>query len=380
MNFLLRKSSRNKINLQNLRLPKIGFFSTGGLGNNVTLVLVPLVAAADVAVSFIPGSPLNFQDKTLDKFESIPGVRTSFSLEEFQAQLLKVGGVMAMLPEEIARTHQDTHPFHDSSTLGTRPALIQNFILSQKSVGGTQGIVFDIKVGQDSFLKSMYEARSFVSSLKKGCDLMKIRSSFLLSDMDQPLGEAIGNSLELIEATKVLKGNGPLDVLKLALELGSEMLLLAKKSLTKTEAKSCLKKKIEGGKALRKFEEIIKAQGGNPLIINDNSLLPLAKVRKKVCSLKKGYIHEIKMNTIGLLWHELAIGHKKQGREVDSRPGFLILKKIGDRIQKEEALAEIHINETSFLPATQKKLKEAFIISEGPPDFKPLIIENIRNS
>jgi len=333
------------------------------------------VTSAGVSVPLVSPSPINTQDNTLEKLESIPGVKTSLSREEFQAQMLKVGSVIARLPEQIASSHQKNYKFNHSSASGIDPAEIESLVLNQKSAGAIQGIVFDIKVGEGSFLKSRYEARILVSSLEKACNRLEIRPSFLLSDMDQPLGESIGNSLEMIEVANVLKGTGPLDVLKLALELGSEMLLLAKKSENRTLAKSCLKRKIEEGKALKKFEEIIEAQGGNPLLVRDYSLFARSKLRRKVYSLRKGYLYRIKTNEINHLWHELAPSQQER-----DRAGFLIFKKIGDRIEEGEALAEAHLNEPELLPMIESSLRETFVLSKIPPDFKPFIIESMRKN
>jgi len=362
-----------KINFQDLSTPKIGYYTTGGLGNKIPLILAPLMASAGVSVPMISGSPLNTQDNTLDKFESIPGIKTSLSLEEFQTQLLDVGGVIAMLPKEITGSHQKIYEIPDSSTSEIVTNAIERFILNQKLAGGIQGIVFDVKVGESSSLKSRHEARNFAKCLERVCNRLQIRFSFLLSALDQPLGESVGNSLEVIEAIKVLKGNGPLDVLKLALELGSEMHLLANKLKIKTEAKNHLRGKIEEGEAVKKFEEIIKAQGGNPQVISNSCLFPYPKMRRRVYSPKKGYIHSIKTTEISHLWQEIATSQQERDNS-----GFLFFKKIGDRIEEGEVMAEVHLNEPK--PAIESQLQDAFILSKNPPEFKPFIIESIRKS
>jgi thymidine phosphorylase len=252
---------------------------------------------------------------------------------------------------------------------------IENLVLCQKLAGGIQGIVFDVKVGEGSFLKSRHEARIFISTLERACNRLEISSSFLLSDLDQPLGESIGNCLEVIEAVKVLKGNGPLDVLKLVLELGSEMLFLAKKSKNKIMAKNKLRRKIEDGNAIKKFEEIIEAQGGNPLFISADSLLFQSKFMKRVYSPRKGYLRRVKMREINHLWYELTANESAR-----DRVGFLILKKIGDRIEENETIAEVYFNEASPWPVIKRQLRKAFILSKNVPDFRPFIIESIRKN
>ena len=333
------------------------------------------MASAGVSIPLISSSSLNTQDNILDKFASIPGVRTSLSLEEFQAQLQKVGSVIASIPKQVISSYQKVFKFDYASASGMSLAEIENLVLSQKLAGGIQGIVFDVKVGEGSFLKNRHEAIIFISALERVCNLLEIPSSFLLSDLDQPLGESIGNRLEVIEAVKVLRGNGPLDVLKLALELGAEMLFLAKKSKTKIIAKSNLKRKIEDGNAIKKFEEIINAQGGNPLFISADSLLFQSKLVKRVHSPRKGYLHKVKMKEINHLWSKLMTNEPER-----DKAGFLIFKKIGDRIDENEAIAEVYLSEESPWPGIKRQLREAFILLKNAPDFKPFIIESIRKN
>lgn len=338
---------------------------------------MPLVTAAGVTIPIISGFSTPSQNKTLEKFSSIPGFKTSLSLYEFHDQLLRVGAVISHLLEDITKDYQEINCDFEYPFPKAHQAFIQTYILSQKLAFGVNRITFDIKVGEGSFLNTLREARNFGFSLRRICKRMNIDSSYILSNLDQPLGQAIGNSLEVREAIEVLKGKGPLDVLKLALEIGSEMLFLADMAPNKTEAKICLKSKIEEGKALDKFKEIIKAQKGIPLIVDDYDLLPLAKVRKKVFSLKEGYIVRIKMREIALLQQRLSTGQKSQMSSTNHDAGFLIFKKLGDKTLKGDVLAEVYLNEESALSIIQEKLREAFLIVENPPDFKPFIIEKI---
>ena len=242
---------------------------------------------------------------------------------------------------------------------------------------GVNGASFDIKVGEGSFLKNSKEARSLALSLKNVCNRLRIKSTFILSDMNQPLGQAVGNSIEVREVLEVLKGKGPLDVLKLALELGTEMLLLAKISLNRTEAKRDLKDKIIKGEALEKFKQIIEAQKGNPRIIDDYSLLPQAKKRMKIISPNRGFIHKIMMKKIRSVCLDLEARSKKSADSSDHGSGLLIFKKIGEKVGKGETLAEVHFNRVKNVSRLEKECQRAFIISEKPPDFRPFIIERL---
>ncbi|NIM89543.1 MAG: hypothetical protein GTO17_01185 [Candidatus Aminicenantes bacterium] len=333
------------------------------------------MSSAGVSIPLILSSSPSAQDNSLDKFASIPGVRISLSLQELKKQLLKVGSAIAAIPDQTASSFKRIYEFDESSTAGKGLAEIEKLVLSQKLVGGMQGIVFDVKVGEGSSLMSRQEAKIFISSLEKLCKRLEIGSCFILNNLNQPLGESIGNCLEVREVAKTLKGNGPLDVLKLVLELGSEMLLLARKFKTKTEAKSWLKRKIEERQALRKFEEIVMAQGGNSLLFSDGSLFPRAKIRKILLSPRTGYLQRIKMEEMNHLWHEFTTSQPDS-----DRTGFLIFKKIGDRIEEDEVIAEVHLNDAGPWPVLGNRLKKAFILSKKPPGFKPFIIESVRNS
>jgi pyrimidine-nucleoside phosphorylase len=333
------------------------------------------VSSAGVAIPLILSSSPNTQDNSLDKFASIPGLRISLNLQELKTQLLKVGSAIAAIPSQTSSSIRRIHEFDESSAAGMSLAETERLVLSQKLAGRIQGIVFDIKVGEGASLMSREEAKIFVSSLEKVCKRLEIGSSFILNDLNQPLGESIGNCLEVRETIKILKGNGPLDVLRLVLELGSEMLLLARKAKTKTEAKSCLKRKIEEGQALRKFKEIIKAQGGNSLLVSDDSLFPRANLRKILCSPIKGYLQRIKMEEINHLWHELTTSQPNS-----DRTGFLIFKKIGERVEEDEVITEVHLNNVDPWLVLGSRLKKAFVLSKKPPGFKPFIIESIRKT
>ncbi len=195
--------------------------------------------------------------------------------------------------------------------------------------------------------------------------------------MNQPLGQAVGNALEVREILEILKGKGPLDVLKLSLELGTEILLLAKKSSNRTEVKRELKEKIINGEALEKFKQIIEVQKGNSRIIDDYSLLPQAKNKMKILSTKIGFIHKIMLKQIHSLRLELETAGMNQTDSIDTGPGFLIFKKIGEKVEKGETLAEVRFNKLKNISRFEKEFRRAIIISEKPPDFQPFIIERI---
>ena len=385
------KNWQEEIALPDIRLPKFAPYSTGWSIDKVSLVLVPLVSSAGVVVSkisepfaFLLGSAgkhafhslVNF-NRHSNKLQSIPRFQTSLSPKEIKNQLSQVGAVLFSPPKQMASFFKKISASKGANSWQDLRDSLLSYFMSSILLCGVKGASFDIKVGEGSFLKNSKEARSFALSLKNVCNRLRITSTFILSDMNQPLGQAMGNSLEIREVLEVLKGKGPLDVLKLALELGTEILILAKKSLNRTEAKRDLKDKIIKGKALEKFKQIIEAQKGNPRIIDDYSLLPQAKNRMKILSPNRGFIHKIMMKQIHSVCLELEAGCKQPADSTDHGPGLLIFKKIGEKVEKGETMAEVHFNKVKNVSRLEKESQGAFIISEKPPDFRPFIIERL---
>jgi len=384
------KDWQEKITPAGIRLPKFTSFSIGWPNLKVSLVLMPLVASAGVVVSkiFEPFTLLGLPgDQTLDvpaninshsnKLQSIPGFQTSLSPKEINNQLSRVGAVLFFPPEEMASLYKRISASEGTNSFQDHRYSLLGCFVSSILLCGVDGASFDIKVGEGSFLKNSKEARSLVQSLINVCNRLKIISTFILSDINQPLGQALGSSLEIREVLEILKRKGPLDVLKLVLELGTEILLLAKKTLNRTEAKRVLKEKIIRGEALEKFKQIIEAQKGDPRIIDDYSLLPQAKDRMKILSPKKGFIQKIMMKQIRSVCLELETGSKQPADSGDHGPGLLIFKKIGEKVEKGETLAEVHFNKVKNVSRLEKEAQGAFIISEKPPGFRPFIIERI---
>jgi pyrimidine-nucleoside phosphorylase len=384
------KDWHKKIGLSEITLPKFAPYSTGWPVDKVVLVLVALVSSAGVAVSKII-EPLalsasagkqafssldNFNGHS-NKLQSIPGFQTSLSPKKIKEQLSRVGAVLFSPPKQMASFFKKIPAPKDLNYGQDRHDLLLSRFVGSILLSGVNGASFDLKVGEGSFLKNSQEARSLALSLKDVCNRLRISSAFILSDINQPLGQAVGDSLEVKEVLDVLKGNGPSDVLKLALELGTEILLLAKKSTSRTEAKRILKEKIVEGKALEKLKKIIEAQKGNPRIIDDYSFLPQAKNRMEIISPKNCFIHKIMMKQIRSFCAELETGREKAAGSSDHGPGILIFRKIGDKVEKGETLAEVHFNQVKSVSWLKKQSQKVFSFSEKPPDFQPLIIERI---
>lgn len=334
---------------------KVDKHSTGGVGDKVSLVLAPLVAVCGVKVPMISGRGLGHTGGTLDKLESIPGFRTNLTLSEFKRNLSEIGVCIMGQTENVAPADKKIYALRDVTGTVESIPLIVSSILSKKLASGVDGIVFDVKCGNGAFMQTEKKAKELSKALIRICRRMKRKAVALITDMNQPLGEAVGNSLEVIESIEALKGKGPEDLLDVTLALGAEMLILSKKAKNRKEAKKKLKYAIESGVGLKKFEQIIKQQGGNHEVIHNYGLLPKAKYEIEVKSDRTGYVKSIQTKEIGLACCKLGAGREKTDDRIDPAVGFLIKKKVGDYVKRGEPMAYVFAN----------SLKKGKIATEG---------------
>ncbi len=319
--------------------------STGGVGDKTSFILAPIAAACGVKVPMIAGRGLGHTGGTVDKIESIEGFNTSLNLEAFSKQLKENGIVLIGQTKDIAPADKKIYALRDvTGTIESIP-LITASIMSKKLAEGASGIVMDIKTGPGAFMKTKTQARALAKSISSTALRFNKNIMTILTDMSQPLGHAIGNSLEIIESIETLKNKGPKDLTDISLELAGAMIYLA--GITKTHSSGIKKAKqsIIDGSALEKFRELIKIQGGNPNIIEDYSLLPIAKNTLKVKSKQSGYITSIDGLKLGLQCVELGGGRKKSTDKIDFAVGFITHKKIGQKIMKDEDLITIYYHD-----------------------------------
>lgn len=319
--------------------------STGGIGDKTSFILAPLAAACGVKVPMIAGRGLGHTGGTVDKVEAIDGFKTSLTLEEFQELLEKEGLVLIGQTGEIAPADKIIYGLRDvTATIESIP-LITASIMSKKLAEGAQGIVMDIKVGNGAFMKSKSQAKKLARSIRNtglrfGRNMMTV-----LSDMNQPLGNAVGNSLEIIESIETLKGNGPKDLTDLSLHLAGGMIHIG--GLAKTHSAGIRKAKeaLKSGRALKVFREMIERQGGNPNVIDDYSLLPQASHHHVVTASRSGYIKKMQATEIGLHVVSLGGGRHKASDVIDFGVGLTFHKKVGDKVKEGEPIVTIHHNE-----------------------------------
>ncbi len=337
-------NSGDTISLDRISGIKVDKHSTGGVGDSTTLVLGPLVAAAGAPVAKMSGRGLGHTGGTLDKLESIPGFRIDLSKEEFikivnDKKIAVMGQTQSLAPAD-----GKLYSLRDVTATVDSIPLIASSIMSKKLAAGADGIVLDVKTGDGAFMKTIEDSFKLAEEMVKiGTHLNRETVAFI-TNMDQPLGNAIGNSLEIIEAIETLKGKGPNDLLELCVELAVQMLLIAKVYPNEKEAKEKLVELIQTGKAIDKMKEFIEAQGGNPNVVDDYSLLPMAQKTIPVHSPQNGYIEKIEAEGLGTLAMVLGAGRAKKTDTIDHGVGILLHKKVGDYVNTGDTLATLYVN------------------------------------
>ena len=344
---------------------KVDKHSTGGVGDKVSLILAPLVASCGVYVPMISGKGLGHTGGTLDKLESIPGFRTDLSLDEFRKIVSEIKVSIMGQTAQIAPADKKTYALRDVTATVESIPLICASILSKKLAEGVDALVLDVKVGSGAFMESETKAIVLAKALIEIGTKMKKKIIALITDMNEPLGEAVGNSLEVIETIEALKGKGGKDLMEVCFALGSYMLILGKKAKSYEEGKRKMRNAIVSGEGLKKFKEMIKVQGGNVDVIDDYSLLPKAKLEIEAKSLKSGYVKSIDSKRIGLAAVQLGAGRQKIEDKVDPAVGFLIEKKVGDYVEKGETLVKVLANDEGKGEIAKEEILEAHEISKA---------------
>jgi pyrimidine-nucleoside phosphorylase len=349
--------------------------STGGVGDKTTLVVEPLVSACGLPFGKMSGRGLGFSGGTLDKMESIPGYRVDLSREEFIQQLKSIGIVLSGQSGDLAPADGKMYALRDVT--GTVPSmpLIASSVMSKKIAGGAQVIVLDVKVGVGAFMTTLEDARTLSRLLVSIAEKSDRKAVCMLSDMNQPLGNAVGNSLELLEAIDTLHGGGPNDFVEHCLSAAAYLVMLGKKAKNLIQARQMVEDVLKNGKAWEKFRQMVIAQGGDVNYIDQPDLFPKAKFIETVNADKNGYAHWIDARIIGETSVELGAGRAKKGDPVDHAVGIIVHHKVGDYVIAGEPLFTIHANSTEKLELAKNQVYEAHKIDEDPCDPLPLFYE-----
>lgn len=350
--------------------------STGGVGDKTSLVLGPMVASLGVPVAKMSGRGLGHTGGTIDKLESFNGFSTSLTTEQFINNVNSIKMAIIGQTGELAPADKKLYALRDVTATVDNISLIASSIMSKKIAAGADAIVLDVKCGSGAFMKTEEDA------VKLGTEMVKIgrgvgRETYaIVSDMDQPLGYAVGNALEVKEAIDTLNGNGPEDLLELCLTLGSYMLLGTKKASNKDEARAMLKDTITSKKALDKFAEFVKAQGGDERAVYDTSLLPKASLTQDCYAASDGYISSIHSDEIGMVSLTLGGGRETKESEIDLSVGVVLKKKVGDYVKKGDVIATLYANSEEKLKAAKERFDKTYSYSDNEVK-KPVFIKRV---
>lgn len=361
--------SGETLDLSGIDRPVIDKHSTGGVGDKISLILAPLAAACGICVPMISGRGLGHTGGTLDKLGAIPGFRTDLDTRTFIRQLKKLNVAMCGQTQTIAPADKRIYALRDVTATVDSIPLIAASIMSKKLAEDLDGLVLDVKFGNGAFMKEYSGAKNLARTMIQTGKRFGIRVTAVMTDMNNPLGMYIGNSLEVMESIEALKGRGSADVMEVTYALGSAMLRLG----TIKGGQRFLRKKIASGEALQVLAQLISAQNGDPRVIEDHSLLPIARKRYSVVSPSTGYIHNVDTYLLGMLLVELGGGRIKKEDSIDPSCGFKIHKKIGDRIRKGECLIEIFCDDRSRTQKVKRRMPDVFLIKPSPARRKPLI-------
>jgi pyrimidine-nucleoside phosphorylase len=356
---------------------KVDKHSTGGVGDKPSLILAPIVAAAGLYVPMISGRGLGHTGGTLDKLESIPGFEVQLNSERFREVLSSCGMVLAGQSQSLAPADKKLYALRDVTATVESIPLIASSIMSKKLAEGIDGLVLDVKFGNGAFMREPEQARELAQTLVSIGERMGKQTVALLTDMNQPLGTHIGNSLEVIESCEILRGRVDNDVAQLSFRLAAEMMVLGGAATDLDTALKQVDELIASGAAFRKFQEVTAAQGGDPRALEEYDRLPKAKGVMSVVAEQDGIVQSIQCGTVGLLGVQLGAGRVRVGEPIDPAVGFVINKKIGDEVQAGEPLATIYYNDKERAESVSTPLATAFSIGSEPLTSPPLVRETI---
>ncbi|MGH9386436.1 MAG: thymidine phosphorylase [Vicinamibacterales bacterium] len=366
--------SGDRVRLDDIAGIKVGKHSTGGVGDKVSIVLAPLAAACGVVVPKMSGRGLGHTGGTLDKLESIPGFRVSFSLPEFKSALADLGCCLISQTETIVPADKVLYALRDvTATIESLP-LIASSVMSKKIAEGSDAVVLDVKCGRGAFMKSPDEAYDLARALVSIGTHAGIRTEAFITRMDAPLGRAVGNALEIQECIDTLRGEGPSDLEEIVFKLAARMVQLGGRAETEVEARAKVETAIGTGAALDRFRALIDRQSGDPKVVDDPSRLPAARHVHSVTAGRTGIVTGLDAFLVGRASVALGAGRDKKGDPVDFAAGVRVARKPGERVAAGEPVLELHYNDPTKLPGAMALAAQAFEIGDEAPDEAPLVI------
>ncbi|MBI3658820.1 MAG: pyrimidine-nucleoside phosphorylase [Acidobacteria bacterium] len=364
------------IDLSEIPGRKVDKHSTGGVGDKTSLIIAPLVAATGIPVPMISGRGLGHTGGTLDKLESIPGFRVDLSLAEYKRALHETRMALIGQTNEIAPADKKLYALRDVTATVESIPLIVGSIMSKKLAEGIDALVLDVKTGCGAFMKREADAERLARAMVNTGKRMGKEVIALLTDMDQPLGNYVGNALEIIESVETLKGRGPADLTTLSIELAAYMLKLGGGAATLDEARQRLRSLIQSGAGFVKFQEIVRVQGGDPWALEDYSRLPQARHVAPVAALGSGFVSRLDAEQIGRAVMQLGAGRDRVDAVIDHSVGLVLHKKIGDSVIQGEPLGMVHYNDPARFQSVESMIAGAFKFSPTPVQ-KPTLVKKV---
>lgn len=368
--------SGEEIDLSGIDGVKVDKHSTGGVGDTTTLVLAPLVASLGVPVAKMSGRGLGHTGGTIDKLEAIKGFHVEITNEQFIELVNKNKVAVIGQSTQLAPADKLLYSLRDVTATVSSIPLIASSIMSKKIASGANAIVLDVKVGTGAFMKNLDDARKLAKTMVQIGNEVGRKTTAIISSMEEPLGNAIGNAIEIQEAIETLRGEGPEDLTELSLELGAEMVVLADGSMTKEVAKQQLKEQLTNGKAIEMFKTFIEAQGGDGSIVDNVQNLPTARYTFDVLANEAGYVSHIVANEIGAAAMMLGAGRETKDSKIDLSVGLQLHKKVGAFVEKGDIICSLYAN-TENITDVKEKISENIIISNDQPKKEPLIFDII---
>src|SRR5579864_3842390 len=367
--------SGETVDLSSVKGVKVDKHSTGGVGDKTSLIVAPLAAAAGVIVPMISGRALGHTGGTLDKLESIPGFRTDLTVEQFHAQLSEIGVCFIGQSDRIAPADGKLYALRDVTATVESIPLIASSIMSKKMAEGLDALVLDVKVGSGAFIKKQVDARRLAQMMVGIGRRMDKRVQALITDMNQPLGYAVGNALEVMEVSQTLMNQGPPDLTRLCIELAARMIFLAKITPTLEDARHVAENKLVDGSGYRKFKQVIQAQGGNALALDKFELLPNATGMREITSPRAGYVSAIDAEDIGQASTLMGAGRERKDDRIDPAVGVILEVKMGEKVDAGSVLCRLYYTSDEHVEEASEMVEDAFRVSQQKAEERELILE-----
>lgn len=368
--------SGDMLDLSGIAGIKVDKHSTGGVGDKTSLALLPMVAACGLPVAKMSGRGLGHTGGTIDKLESFPGFSTALSEEQFMENVNRAGMAIMGQTADLAPADKKLYALRDVTATVDNMSLIASSIMSKKLAAGADAIILDVKTGSGAFMKTEEDSVRLAREMVKIGNNVGRKTLAVISDMDEPLGYAVGNAIEVKEAIDTLNGHGPQDLLELCLTIGSLMAVGTGRAADIDEARKLLLEKLDDGSALRKFAEFVEAQGGDSAPVYNTALLPQASIVKEIYAPMDGYVSHIESDRVGISAMKLGGGRETKESSIDLSVGILIRRKVGDAVKKGEPVAALYANDNDKLSAAISELEQSYSYSAEPVE-RPKLIKTI---